>query len=477
MRLPHNLKAHIYDVIWLCNHMYEAANIATEEYYELYHEWFDEVNWVQCIDYISRAIELAAKLGRNDKKEGFLADIYNDIVRLNGNDPSFLSISLIELIIYQNYICDFNALIPFVDKLIEKNEDSINTAHILEQAYYVKANIYKKLKDTESENNVYIRFADTLIQGAEKLVRASDGENTIGNRNWFMAENDIKKAIGLYQNHGASEKAITAQKRLIEVQKTAVKSMPMHEFKYDVTDFYKKFREEYENHDVHDLIWDVVFSFGFQNKQKIHEDVTNNASPISSLFPMHILGSEGQTEFFLPGLQLNDENNILLHMYHKAKEYEIIQGQTVGVWFIQLFRKLNIQESDLDFVFDNNPIIPKGQEKDVQRGVYYGLTGRMSDALDKLAPKVENIIRNLAEMCGDLMTYYDVKEGIQQKKVLSQIFAGVKLNECIDENIIFTFDGILQQKAGCVQKDMNGKPVFATGAKALDAHIAQAEWY
>ena len=31
--------------------MYEAANIATEEYYELYHEWFDEVNWVQCIDY------------------------------------------------------------------------------------------------------------------------------------------------------------------------------------------------------------------------------------------------------------------------------------------------------------------------------------------------------------------------------------------------------------------------------------------
>ena len=448
MRLPHNLKAHIYDVIWLCNHMYEAANIATEEYYELYHEWFDEVNWVQCIDYISRAIELAAKLGRNDKKEGFLADIYNDIVRLNGNDPSFLSISLIELIIYQNYICDFNALIPFVDKLIEKNEDSINTAHILEQAYYVKANIYKKLKDTESENNVYIRFADTLIQGAEKLVRASDGENTIGNRNWFMAENDIKKAIGLYQNHGASEKAITAQKRLIEVQKTAVKSMPMHEFKYDVTDFYKKFREEYENHDVHDLIWDVVFSFGFQNKQKIHEDVTNNASLISSLFPMHILGSEGQTEFFLPGLQLNDENNILLHMYHKAKEYEIIQGQTVGVWFIQLFRKLNIQESDLDFVFDNNPIIPKGQEKDVQRGVYYGLTGRMSDALDKLAPKVENIIRNLAEMCGDLMTYYDVKEGIQQKKVLSQIFAGVKLNECIDENIIFTFDGLLQQKAG-----------------------------
>ena len=150
----------------------------------------------------------------------------------------------------------------------------------------------------------------------------------------------------------------------------------------------------------------------------------------------------------IPGLKLDDENNILLHMYHRAKENELIQGQTFGTWFIQYFRKLDLQETDLDFIFENNPIIPKGQEKDVQRGVYYGLTGHMSDALDKLAPKVENIIRNLAEMCGDLMTYYDLKEEVQQKKVLSQVFLGEKLNECIEENILFTFDGLLQQKAG-----------------------------
>ena len=78
-RLPHNLKAHIYDVIWLCNHMHEAAKTAADEYYELYHEWFDEVNWVQCIDYISRAIELAAKIGRKDKKDSFLTEIYGQV--------------------------------------------------------------------------------------------------------------------------------------------------------------------------------------------------------------------------------------------------------------------------------------------------------------------------------------------------------------------------------------------------------------
>lgn len=447
-RLPHNLKAHIYDVIWLCNHRHEAAKTATEEYYELYQEWFDEEHWVQCVDYISRAVELAAKIGIKDKKEDFLTEVYNDVVRLNGDDSSFLSISLIELLICQNYHCDFNTLIPFTDRLISKNENSISNAHIIEQAYHVKADLYKKLKDTISENNVYVQYADALMQEVEKLVKAPDGESTVDNRNWFMAENDIKKAIGLFQNHGASEKSVNAQKRLIEIQRDAVTHMPMHEFKYDMSEFYKKFSVEYENHNIYELIWDVVFAFGFQNKKQIRDDVTKNSYPLSSLFPMQMLGSEGQTEFFLPGLKLDDENNILLHMYNKAREYEVIQGQTVGVWFIQYFRKLDLQEADLDFIFENNPIISKGQEKDVQRGIYYGLTGHMSDALDKLAPKVENIIRNLAEMCGDLMTYYDSKEGVQQKKVLSQVFIGEKLNECIEENILFTFDGLLQQKAG-----------------------------
>ena len=255
-----------------------AAETAAEEYYKSYHEWFDEVDWVQCVDYISRAIELVAKLGINDKKDKFLTEVYNDIVRLNGDDSSFLSISLIELIIKQKFCCDFSTLLPLVDKLISKNEGGISTAHIAEQAYYLKANLYKQLKDPTSENSVYVQYADVLMQRAENLVKAQNGEGTVDNRNWFMAENDIKKAIGLFQNHGAPEKAVNAQKRLVEIQKVAIKHIPMHEFKYDVSEYYKKFCTEYENHNIHELIWDVIFAFGFQNKQKIREDVTKNSS-------------------------------------------------------------------------------------------------------------------------------------------------------------------------------------------------------
>ena len=447
-RLPHDLKAHVYDVIWLCNQKYEAVLIAAEEYYKLYKKCFDEVNWVQCVDYISRAVELLASIRRIDKKEELLTEVYDDVIRLNGEDTSFLSISLIELMIEQDYSCDYNSLIPLVNRLIANNEYGISTSYIVEQAYYVKANLYKKMKDAKSENKVYIQYAESLLRNVESLINGSNEAESTEDRKWFMIENDIKKAIELFQNHGDSKKANKAQKLLIEVQRVAVKHMQLHKAEYDVSAFYKEFESKYKNHSVQELIWDVVFAFGFQNKQKIREEVINNEFPIASLFPMQRIGSEGQTDFCLPSLDLDDEDNILLHMYSKAREYEEMQGQTFGVWFIQLFKKLKLQEEDLDCIFEENPIIPNGQEKDVQRGVYYGLTGQMSDALDKLAPKMENTIRNIAESCGDLMTYYCPNDGVQQKRPLSQVFVGEKLNECVDENILFTFDGLLQQKAG-----------------------------
>ena len=161
--------------------------------------------------------------------------VYNDVIQLNGDDSYFLSISLIELLIKQNYSCDFNTLIPLLDKIIFKNEYKIETTLIVEKAYYVKAKLYKKLKDRLSENKVYLDYADALMTTAEMLVNSSESESVFTNQNLFRAENFIKQAIKLFQNHSESEKATNAQKRLLEIQKNKISSMPMHEFKYDVS--------------------------------------------------------------------------------------------------------------------------------------------------------------------------------------------------------------------------------------------------
>lgn len=449
-KLPNNIKAHIYDVIWLCNKDYKAAINAAETYYTLYDKTFNEEHWVQCINYISRALELLIKIGNVDKQYLFLKRIYDDVVLLNGNDSSFLSINLIYLLIKHNYDCDFNTLIPYADKLISKNKESISKNNILKEAYFMKANLYKKQGDTSNENKVYIQYADYLLKEAQVLLTDysdNSGDNDNNNRNFFIIDMSIKKAIDLYQNHGAQKKAADTYKYLIEIQKNTFHHLQMHKFEFDVTKVYKVLEDNYGNHNISELIWDVILVFDFQDKKKIRNEITTNPS-LSSLCNNIFLGNEGQTEFLLPALCLDNEDNILLHMYHQAKIYEELQGSTLGQWFIQHFKKLELQESDLDIIFDNNPIIPKGQEKNIKKGIYYGLIGKMPDSLYLLNPLVENIFRNLAEMCGDTMTYYDSKLGVQQKKVLSQVFIGENLNECVEENILFTFNGLLQQRSG-----------------------------
>lgn len=449
-KLPNNIKAHIYDVIWLCNKDYKAAINAAETYYTLYDKTFNEEHWVQCINYISRALELSIKIGNVDKQYLFLKRIHDNVVLLNGNDSSFLSINLIDLLLKHNYDCDFSTLIPYSDKLISKNKVSISKNNILEKAYYMKANLYNKLGDTLNANKVYIQYADYLLEEAKVLLTDySDNNDDIdnSNRNFFIIDMSIKKAINLYRNHGAQKKAADTYKYLIDIQKNTFHHLQMHKFEFDVSKFYKLLEDDYGNHSISELIWDVIFVFNFQDKKKIRNEVTTNPS-LSSLCDNIFLGNENQTEFVLPGLCLDNEDNVLLHMYNQSKIYEDLQGNTLGQWFIHRFKNLELKESDLDIIFDNNPIIPKGQGKNIQKGVYYGLIGKMPDSLYLLCPLVENIFRNLADMCGDDMTYYDSKMGIQQKKVLSQVFIGENLNECVEENILFTFNGLLQQKSG-----------------------------
>ena len=485
-RIPKEPFAHVYDTVWLCNRKPDAARKAYNAYYALYKDLFDTENWTLCFEYLSRAVELAGKLGDKASKSSFLNDVYNEVITLNGSDTSNFSVSLIELILNEADVkaCDFNSLLPIADRLISQSSSNIYNIYVEEASYKVKAEIYKKLGDMPSSNQVYVDYADALMasvgdvkaQSAQDIQSSqlsqsalssqttstgtrveADKSNTDSSRDWFIAQRKIEKAIALYQRHGGgSEKSRDAQAKLHTVGKEVVKHLEPHTFKYDVTPFHDQFMKEYADHDVHQLILDMAIDIRFQDKKRIRDDVLNHSSFAMDIFPMETYDSDGYKTLYLPPLDPKDEDNVLKHMYHRAKEEEVITGTTVVYWFMQLLHVKEFQESDLDFIFEDNPIVPEGQENQIKAGLYKGLTLHMSEALDTLGSRAENMIRNLAEMCGDQTAYFDIKEGISQRKVLGEVLAGEKLNECVDENILFTFNGLLQQKAGSNIRNIKG---------------------
>lgn len=72
-----------------------------------------------------------------------------------------------------------------------------------------------------------------------------------------------------------------------------------------------------------------------------------------------------------------------------------------------------------------------------------------------LQPQTENIFRNLVKMCGDTVTFLK-DDGSEEYKPLSSLFKSDKLIECYNEDIIFTFQSIMDEPTGENLRNLNG---------------------
>ena len=64
-----------------------------------------------------------------------------------------------------------------------------------------------------------------------------------------------------------------------------------------------------------------------------------------------------------------------------------------------------------------------------------------------LAPQTENIFRNIARNAGGLTVTLE-DDGSSKERVLSTVFSLPELLDCYDNDILFTFKGLLVERAG-----------------------------
>lgn len=160
----------------------------------------------------------------------------------------------------------------------------------------------------------------------------------------------------------------------------------------------------------------------------------------------------GQTVLALPPLDIqNPEKDLYLlelHMYQNALEKQKISGD---IWMKNALAILRdtyvVDNSMLDFLVKDNPIIPEGREHIFQSALRMFLNGEFYEAMHILAPQVENLFRNIAKEVGGLtVTLKD--DGSSMEKVLSSILSLPELLDCYDNDILFTFRGLLNEQAG-----------------------------
>lgn len=442
-KMPLILRALIADILWTNKKEFNAAKIAANAYWELFTFWYRDDDNVGTIDIIRRAVCISAQTKQTllfEKIQGWFVDF---LEKKAANNDGFFALRVMELFFGQKNF-DVSIFLPVLDDLIDGNSDNIAK---VEQAYKLKTECLFKLKrkeDAIKNNNL---LADYYLEFAEKIFK-KDIQGAL------RAVNFYQKGIMLYRNNGESDKADAAHKRLVEIQKEIPKIMVPFSVELDIKGVIDNLKANMEGLSFEGCVIRLTQMFVFEKQEDIKKRVIEEFkdNPISHLFGKSLINAQGQTVLALHPLDIHDPEKdpklMELHMYQNALEKQKVAGD---IWvknaLIIIRDKFVIDKSMVEFLVKDNPIIPDGRERIFQSGLYMFLNGDYYEALHILAPQVENLFRNIAREVGGLTVTLE-KDGSSMEKVLSSILSLPELVDCYDNDILFTFRGLLNEQAG-----------------------------
>lgn len=442
-KMPLILRALIADILWTNKKEFNAAKIAANAYWELFTFWYRDDDNVGTIDIIRRAVCISAQTKQTllfEKIQGWFVDF---LEKKAANNDGFFALRVMELFFGQKNL-DVSIFLPVLDDLIDGNSDNIAK---VEQAYKLKTECLFKLKrkeDAIKNNNL---LADYYLEFAEKIFK-KDIQGAL------RAVNFYQKGIMLYRNNGESDKADAAHKRLVEIQKEIPKIMVPFSVELDIKGVIDNLKANMEGLSFEECVIRLTQMFVFEKQEDIKKRVIEEFkdNPISHLFGKSLINAQGQTVLALHPLDIHDPEKdpklMELHMYQNALEKQKVAGD---IWvknaLIIIRDKFVIDKSMVEFLVKDNPIIPDGRERIFQSGLYMFLNGDYYEALHILAPQVENLFRNIAREVGGLTVTLE-KDGSSMEKVLSSILSLPELVDCYDNDILFTFRGLLNEQAG-----------------------------
>lgn len=442
-KMPLILRALIADILWTNKKEFSAAKIAADAYWKLFMLWYTDEDNVGTIDMIRRAVCISVQTKQttlyNEIQEWFNEFIDTKAASAEG----FFSLRIMELFFKQKNF-DVSIILKVLDDLIDGNSDNIAK---VEQAYKLKTECLFKLKrkeDAIKNNNL---LADYYLEFAEKIFK-KDIQGAL------RAVNFYQKGIMLYRNNGESDKADAAHKRLVEIQKEIPKIMVPFSVELDIKGVIDNLKANMEGLSFEECVIRLTQMFVFEKREDIKKRVIEEFkdNPISHLFGKSLINAQGQTVLALHPLDIHDPEKdpklMELHMYQNALEKQKVAGD---IWvknaLIIIRDKFVIDKSMMEFLVKDNPIIPDGRERIFQSGLYMFLNGDYYEALHILAPQVENLFRNIAREVGGLTVTLE-KDGSSMEKVLSSILSLPELVDCYDNDILFTFRGLLNEQAG-----------------------------
>lgn len=441
--LPVNIRARVADLLWTERKIYNCALVAIESYITLFNLLFSDDDWLESLDMIRRALSISIQIKQGEKHDNACQILYKHIRRIDGADNLFLSLHLIEIVIREEY-GDPNTLIAILNKIVQNSDSNV---HKVEAAFDLLRECFKWKKDNPGICSTNI----ALAQYYEKKAGELTGDDF---RSLVIAEGYLKKAVFLYRNNRETKQAERIQREIVQLQEKIPQTMGSIQRSYDVSNLYEYMVECFDGLSFQEALLRLTQFTTFHKKEDMKKAVIDELRkyPLSHLFKKTFTNSTGQTVLTLEPLDMHDpeKDQELLgaHIHQRFLKYENIEGDLYLRRALGIIRdKYDFQPNDLDCLILDNPIIPQGRERIFRSAIYMALKGQEYEAIHILSPQMENLFRNLARELGALTVTLE-NDGTSKEKLLTSVFNLPELIDAYDNDILFLFEGLLNEQAG-----------------------------
>lgn len=462
------IKARFADILWIRRRNPEIAKIAVYSYIEQAKKIEDFNRWVNTFNNIERALRLAALFKRTNIElfDFVIFHIESVLDKTNAEDPLFLSIKLMQLLIEYNQ-GDPQKYYNIAQKGTQIKSDKENKDtkfHVRTEYWKLCVEWAKKLKDDTLLEQAKIAKAECFANESISIIE-NDPKQAI------MAAHRMQTAVELYkQVKGEKERKEELYRLLREYQKTSMKYLGTIGTPIDVSDMITQTVERLKGLSIREALLSFCFSLtapvDFEKLEQSAKEVGKEFL-FSRLVSFTHMDAEGKVIAKTPPLTEdpdNQEKSNWAEMLRQLRiEHFIKVSGVIEPAREYLFLNYYLIEKDFLDICTNNPFIKNGQEYIFAKGLYAGFTGDFITATHILVPLLENSLRYLLEQYGVNASSVNT-HGTQEVQRLNWILDHDKTIEIFGSNLVKELKAILiEPRYGNLRNDLaHGLTVFGT---------------
>lgn len=450
--LPHiddpELKARVGDVVWLRRRDHKAAREAVTAYLAAA-RLEDGEQWLEAIDRVERATDIAARANQPDLLDTITDRIKDGLAAFNGSEVSYLPARLMALL-QQRRAGDPTHYANLSQKFAFAAE-SRDDWHKAREFWDIKANWHKIAREDDLARDARLRSAETFV--SEARTRASGDHPS-----HVVAVHFLESAIhGLRATGGQQERIKELHRCMLAHQEKAIAEMGVISHPMDVSEMVSAAEKAVSGKTLYDALFALALLGRPPRVEHLREQARRHRDEFvfSHIAPIRTVNAMGRVVARRGPLhtgETEDEAALCAEVYRNANLTRSLHVQgLIEPARAQINREHDVRVADLLRLVQNNPFVPEEREPFYARGLQAGFSGDFPTAAHLLVLQIENSIRYILDQKGIITSGLGAK-GIQDELGLNHTLRLPQFTEALTgvlgEDLLFDLRGLLIEGHG-----------------------------